>query len=494
MIRAASVVVLTAVAAVACGRNGPTGSETTSAVLRVGVPGLSPTSASAGLRQVTQILSVEGLARLTEDGRMEPSLADKWTSANNGRSLLVRLKSGVKFHDGSALTPETVAAVLPKALRDTFGPIVDDVEHVRAVDANTVEIAFRRPSPFLVESLEAGIRKPGSSLIGTGPFVAVPNSISDLRANADYYLGRPQITEIHVENLPAVRTAWAKLLRNELDMLWEVGPDALSSLENSTNIAVFTFTRRYQYILALNTESVALRSPALRRGLNMAIDRAKVVRDALNGHGVPSSSPIWPRYWALDKGLLTDPFDPQQATHVLNGVKPTSQRRRAVRFTCMVPSDAVYERIALEVKRQLEAVGVDMDLQAASQDQIFEAEQRRTYEAILIEAVSGPTLLRPYVLWHSKGAGNPGNFGDHAVDVAYDEVRGAATEADYRGAVAKLHRAFVDDPPAIFLAWSVRARAVSKRFNVQAEEGRDVLSTLRLWKPTSTGQQQASRN
>jgi hypothetical protein len=41
----------------------------------------------------------------------------------------------------------------------------------------------------------------------------------------------------------------------------------------------------------------------------------------------------------------------------------------------------------------------------------------------------------------------------------------------------------VDDPPAIFLAWSERARAISTRFDVPVEPGRDILSTLRLWRP-----------
>src|SRR5262249_61050284 len=89
-------------------------------------------------------------------------------------------------------------------------------------------------------------------------------------------------------------------LRNELDMLWEVGPDALSSLEHSANVAVFTFTRRYQYVLGLNPSSGPLRAATVRRALNMAIDRTRLVASALNGHGVPSSSPIWPRYWARD--------------------------------------------------------------------------------------------------------------------------------------------------------------------------------------------------
>jgi ABC-type transport system substrate-binding protein len=190
-------------ASIACSREYAARSEGAAAVLRVGValPGLSSSNPGNGLRQLAQILSVEGLARVGEDGRPEPTLAETWTSANNGRSYLVRLKSGVKFHDGTPLTPEIVAGVLPVSMRQTFGPIADDVEQVKAVDANTVEITFRRPSPLLFEAIEAGVRKPGSS-VGTGPFVAVPNSTSELRANPDYYAGQPRIHEIHVETFP----------------------------------------------------------------------------------------------------------------------------------------------------------------------------------------------------------------------------------------------------------------------------------------------------
>ena len=491
---AAAVACVAIAAAGACSPQDLHRSERASAVLRVGVPGLSPTNPAAGLRQLTQILTVEGLARLNEDGKPEPSLAQGWTSSNGGLSYLVRLKPQVTFQDGTPLTADVVASVLPRAMRETFGPIADDVERVTAVDATTVEIGFRRPSPFLLEALEAGIRKPGTPSIGTGPFVAVPGSTSELRANAGYYAGRPIINEIHVENFPAVRTAWAKLLRDELDMLWEVGPDALSSLEHSGNVAVFTFTRRYQYVLAFNTASGPVRAPQLRRALNMAIDRTKLVATALNGHGVPSSSPIWPRYWALEPTQHTsNRYDPAQAAQLLGASHQSATKRAAVHFTLLILSDAVYERIALEVKRQLEAVGVEVDIHAATPDQLFDAVQHGKYDAVLMDAISGPTMMRPYAYWHSKMPGNPGTFGNRAVDEAFDAVRSAETESAYRVTVANLDKTFADDPPGIFLAWSVRARAISKRFDVQGEEGRDIISTLRMWKPTGA-RQQASRN
>ena len=51
---------------------------------------------------------------------------------------------------------------------------------------------------------------------------AAPNTPGELRVNADYYLGRPTIDRIVVTSYPSVRTAWAELLRGNIDMLYEV--------------------------------------------------------------------------------------------------------------------------------------------------------------------------------------------------------------------------------------------------------------------------------
>ena len=91
-----------------------------------------------------------------------------------------------------------------------------------------------------------------------------------MRANDDYYLGKPAIDRIVVANYPSVRAAWAEMLRGQLDMLYEVGADALDSLEASSKISTFTFVRRYQYAVVLNNQSDAFRSKAVRRALNYA--------------------------------------------------------------------------------------------------------------------------------------------------------------------------------------------------------------------------------
>jgi ABC-type transport system substrate-binding protein len=342
----------------------------------------------------------------------------------------------------------------------------------------------------LREALEAVLRKPGETVVSTGAFAVVGGSTTEMRANADYYLGHPAIDRIHVETFPSVRAAWAEMLRNRIDMLWEVGTDALDSMKNSNTVSLFTYTRHYQHAMAFNASVPALRSKEVRRALNLAVDRAALVRNALRDHGVASSSPVAPRYWALGPESPHFEYDPQRAATLLGSM---GRKGQGLRFTCLVAADSVAERIALDVKQQLAAVGVDMVVEEASRDEIVQRAGKGEYEAAVTEFISGPTLLRPYLIWHSQTPVNWGHFGSATTDAAFDRVRDAESENEYRRAVSGLQQAFIDDPPAIFLAWSVSTRAVSKRFSVEAEEGRDVLATIRFWKPTGA-QPQASRN
>jgi peptide/nickel transport system substrate-binding protein len=488
--------VATLAVVVSCRRDSrPTATSSFPTVLRVGVGPLSTTNPVDGLRQLSGLLSVEGLVRPSEDGRLQPSLAKSWTLAQSGRAVSVGFRSGVTFHDGTPFNAQAVAEILPDALRGFMGSAFADVEGITVSGENSVEIGFRKPSPLLMEALEAQIRKPGPSIIGTGPFMIAANATTEIRANRDYYLGRPTIDQIRVESYPSVRAAWADMLRDRIDMLYEVGLDALGSMETATSVSVFTFTRKYQYFIALNTESPVLRSRDVRQALNRAVDRAAVVRDALNGHGLASQGPFWMRHWALGPDLPSFDFDPQRAAASLAGKNDRGTLRAGnVHFTCLVPPDAVYERIALEVKRQLANVGVDMAVEQVSLDRLFQSIKSRTFEAALMEGLGGPTLLRPYQFWHSDGVFNPGGLGNASIDAALDRLREAASDSELGVAAAEVQQAFIDDPPAIFLAWIERARAVSKRFKVVTDPGRpDVLGTMRLWKPAG-GQGDASPN
>ena len=180
--------------------------------------------------------------------------------------------------------------------------------------------------------------------------------------------------------------------------------------------------------------------------MNMAIDREAILREGLNGHGVVSTGPVWPHNYAFSPRLPHFAYDVRQASQLLSEVPHGSQIRQ---FTCIVRPDAVAERIALVVKRQLQAVDRDVNREMLIDKQIA-AVKTGKFQAALMEIVSGPTLLRPYQLWHSKGFLN---IQISTVDVALDQIRYSASADDYKKAVGNFQQAMIDDPPAIFLAW-----------------------------------------
>src|SRR5207248_3163002 len=157
------------------------------------------------------------------------------------------------------------------------------------------------------------ISKLGPSPIGTGPYMpAGPSAPNEMLANAGYYLGPPTIGRVVVNPYPNDRSAWADLLRDRIDVLYEVRTDALDSLTSSTNVAVFTYVRHYQYVLIFNTKAEDLRSRTVRQALNEAIDRKTLIREAFDGHASPSSGLIWPGHWAVHGELPEFRFDPQK--------------------------------------------------------------------------------------------------------------------------------------------------------------------------------------
>jgi len=411
-------------------------------------------------------------------------LAESWSQSPDGLSLTFELQPRAKFHDGTPITGVSIAEALKSALPITMQTAFEDVDDIEAIDERRVRIRLRRPSPFVLEALDTTLGKPGKTSVGSGPFIPT-DAAGILAANEAYYLGRPGVDRIAITAYPSVRTAWAELLRGNLDMLSEVNVDALDSLEGSSNVSVFSFTRHYQYMIVFSPTASIFRSAEIRKELSAAIDRDALVRDALNGRGIPSSGPVPPKHWALSTSARRFSLDAALAKNLA---------ARHLKFTCLVPADSVYERVAVAVKQQLASSGVDMQVEEATQEQVMAAANNNKYEALLGDIISGPSLFRSYRHFYSKMTFVPQPIYSTAIDASLDLIRHARTDAEYRAGVTGFQQAIVDEPPAIFLVWGERARAISRRFEVPAPEaGRDVLATLRLWRPVNS-QQLASRN
>lgn len=441
-------------------------------VLRVGVAGATPQAA----RQLAGNQTLEGLFNFDHDGRLLPWLASSVSQSDDRLTVRITLAE-TAFHDGSPVVSATVRDILRRGLPNALGPAYADIRDISSPSAREIEFALNRPSAFLLEGLDIPVEKPGQVGVGTGPYrlASAPDARVELEANPSYRLGPPAIERIVFQPYGSVRAAWADLLRGEVDALYEVGLDALDSLRPSQRVRVFSYRRHYAQLVMFNLSRPVFRDPQVRRAMNDAIDRRRLVEDILNGNGAPAEGPVWPTHWARQLDAPGFTYRPT----------PLPSGREAVRFSCLLP-DPAQERLALAIQRQLQAIGVDMQLEIRPPQETLKRLQSGDFDAILSDFVQGPNLVRPYLFWHSAGPFNYGHYRSERVDQALDSVRHAASDEVYREGVTAFQRAIMDDPPAIFLVWGDRARAVSARFEVPAATTeRDVWSALRLWRPSA---------
>ena len=226
-------------------------------------------------------MTVDQLLSIPRNGRTGRRLAEGWSASADGLTLRLRLRPSVTFDDGKPVNAQAVRAVLQAGLPDAMGSAFDDIAEIRATSELEVEFTLRQRSTFLLEALgSVSIADPTSKESGAGPFSvqAQHNGEVEMRANARYYGGKPPIDRVILKPYASVRSAWADMLRGRVDMLYEVGVDALDSLESSNEVNIFTFQRTYAYLLLLNVRTPTLRDPAFRRRLNAAIERQSLDR------------------------------------------------------------------------------------------------------------------------------------------------------------------------------------------------------------------------
>jgi peptide/nickel transport system substrate-binding protein len=228
--------------------------------------------------------------------------------------------------------------------------------------------------------------------------------------------------------------------------------------------------------------------------LNYAVDRTQIVSGALKGRGIAATGVAWPQHWAFDATVPSFTYDPLRSTALLDAAgvpKVVSTHSNAppsrLDFTCLIPEGfALWEHIGLMVQRDLAQIGVDMTLENVP----FETFNRRiatgAFDAVLMEFVVGSSPSRPFTFWYSKSKRNVWGYVNQNMDQALDHVRRASSEGEYRNAFKEFQAQGLADPPAIFLALGENTRAVSRRFQVVAQPGSDILPTIADWLPASS--------
>jgi len=419
-----------------------------------------------------------------------PRLATEWFWRDDGRTLQIRLRPGVKFHDGTPVTGAVVASILRQQAKNPRTRASEFVVNVENPDEQTVLVKLSRPDAFLIEGIAGTlIIHPDKPDVGTGPFRLLQRSPRiEAEKNADYYRGKPGLDHVEIVTYDTPRASWAAMMRGEIDMVQEVNRDSLEFLEGASRFITYPSIRPFYIPLVFNLRHPILGRVDVRRALAEAINRDEIVEQAMRGHGQVADDPVWPFHWAYNAGARRHIYNPSAARLRLDAaglrVRSAGVRGRMpsrFRIQCLFwDKGPQYERIALLLQRQLAAIDVDLVLERASEDQLREAAGSGKFESFLYQMTSGKSLDWTYSFWHSRGGYQ--NSGYSGADAALEQLRQARTDADVRAAVADLRQRFYEDAPAAFLAWPEMTRAVDARFNVGDPSDPEILANLWRWR------------
>jgi peptide/nickel transport system substrate-binding protein len=436
-----------------------------------------------------------GLLRYAKDLTAEPDLASEMpTRSADAKTVTVKIRDDVKFHDGTPLTAKDVAftysAILDKDTASPLATLLDTLDSATALDATTVEFKLDRVDPAFYDKLQIGIvpaaRLEGEDMktaafnrkpIGTGPYVIKefqPGGRIVMEANANYFRGAPNIKRIVMTAVEDENARVALLEKGTIDAAGIV-PKLAPRVRRNGNYNVLEVRTADARVAALPNSDPVLRDPAVRRALFLAVDREKIVRGALAGAGEPAYGPIMKGHWAYSP-VPERPYDPTKAGQLLDaagwtrtGDATRTKGARKLSFTLMYPSaDSVRKDIALAFASDMKRVGVDVKLEGLSWDVIEKRQDKGAVEFGYGTPYDPDIEL--YTLFHSKFATGDEDFFTNypklrnpAIDAALDAERSTLDQGQRREDFVALQEELAKD--ATWL-WLVRLRhvvAISKR-------------------------------
>lgn len=465
-------------------------------VLRIGF-GIGNSLKTLGVSSLTYLFYAEPLLNREVDGRLTPRLATAWQWERNGASLRLELTRGVVLHDGTAMTAELVAGQLQRLVPRAGAPVAWGFNYVTSVTApttGTVLIELSQPDMFLLTALsDLRILHPTLPDVGTGPFRLVARTPRVETTRFDrYHGGQPSLAGVRIITYETHRSAWAALMRGEVDVVQEVSRESVEFMENSSSIRNYSTLQPFYVPLVFSVTHPILRKVAVRRALVQAVDPSEIVARAMRGQGRVADGPIWPLHWAYEPAAVKQEFNPDGSRAALDQAgypqpEPVRAGELRARFSlrCLVnKEDPQDERVALMVQRQLFDVGVHLEIELVPMDDLIARIAAGDFETYMVRANASRTLERTYRFWRSTGPMNTAtqNSGYTGADALLDQLRRSTSDEEVRAAVGALALRFREDAPAAFIAWLEITRAVDARFDVGEKPGEDPFASIWRWK------------
>lgn len=339
-------------------------------------PGLDPTIApAAAIGEVVHYNIFEGLTKIAENGQVQPLLADSWTVAPDMKSFTFKLKSGVKFNDGTTFDSADVKFSFEKYAGEKSTnkrkAVFANIASIVTPDAQTVTIALKNPDPIFLFNLgenTAVITAPESSdtnatkPVGTGPYKlenwvkgdSVTLTASDTYRNAAAI--KIKTVKIRFMSADAMVTA---MRAGDIDAVpIGITGENVREFEKDKRFKVTAGSTEGETMVIINNKRKPFDDVRVRRALTMAIDRDAVIEAAAAGYGKRIGShfpPHDPAYVDLTKQY---PYDPAKAKALLKEAGVSN-----LEITLRLPPPPYARPIGEVVQAMLSQVGINAKIE-----------------------------------------------------------------------------------------------------------------------------------
>ena len=461
---------------------------------------LDPMSANIGPTTAVAHQIYEPLVHRGYDGKLVPTLAVEWRNLTDDPTVWeVKLRQGVKFHNGSDFTADDVVFSFDRARSPTsdFRGLITSIESVTKVDAHTVRIKTKAPNPLLFENLtnifmmskawaEANnavqpqnIRERQENgatrnAMGTGAYQLVSREpdVRTVMRRFEGYWGRSQfpleVSELILVPIQQDATRIAALLSGEVDAVHDVPVQDIARLQQSPGVKVNTGPENRVIFLGFNVGSTELKSSDIRgrnpfadrrvrAAINGAVNRDAITRVVMRGQGVPIGyvgtnfiSGYSPEIAAVPR------VDVAGANKALDEAgyprRPDAGNTRfSVTLQCTNNRYVADENICQALVGMLGQIGIKANLVAKPAAQHFPELQREELDFFLV-GWGIPTYDAEYVLtfmFHtrtaSNGTWNGTRYSNPALDARMIALQTMPDVARRNAEIAELQRVLKDE-------------------------------------------------
>lgn len=276
---------------------------------------LDPYDANDTLSQAVAKSFYQGLFGFDKDMKLINVLAERYDVSKDGLSWTIKLKSGIKFQDGTDFNAEAVKVNLDRASNPDNHlkryNLFKSIATTEVVDPTTVKITLKQPFSAFVNTLASpaaamisptALKKYGKDIafhpVGTGPFVLEtwnPTDFVKVKKFDGYWKkGYPKLDTLTWRPVVDNNTRAAMLQTGEANLAFPVPYEQAKLLEKNSKLDLVVSPSIMQRYLSINVTQKPFDNVKVREALNYAISRDALVKVAFAGYATPASGVVPP--------------------------------------------------------------------------------------------------------------------------------------------------------------------------------------------------------